>query len=308
MNTLFFTLGGLAVSILSILCIVAFWFCWVAGLVPSLWLAVRNAPTLRGSRYLILTSLRLHFLVALIGAWVFTVASLWMPLSIMFSGRIEYTMFAMIRDVACFAGWSIVGLIAVILLPVSIFGYRRVFRQEAGLIVPKKTVPLEESPLSYKRLENSFRWYGITILVLFLWMIGVQVVTIYLLTLQRHDPFPPGCCGVPGWVVFLRSFGMQYILVGLLCLIMFRALHRRFLQAAKNAESFAAIPAIVTHDTPFRHRVFVEWLISLLIMTKSSKIQSDPTGCRRLSSLPLRESAMTTRAAVWFTTEIVSVT
>jgi len=55
---------------------------------------------------------------------------------------------------------------------------------------------------------------------------------------------------------------MQYILVGLFCLIMFRTLHRRFLKAAKDAESFAAIPAIVTHDTPFRHRVFVEWLIS----------------------------------------------
>jgi hypothetical protein len=66
------------------------------------------------------------------------------------------------------------GLLAAVIILWSIFGYRRVLREEAGLIVPKKVVPLEESPLSYKRLRQSFLRYGIAILVLFFWMVFVQ--------------------------------------------------------------------------------------------------------------------------------------
>jgi len=170
-------------------------------------------------------------------------------------------MFAVIRDYVCIAGWGITGLIAAIILPTSIFGYRRILREEAGLAVPKKPMPLEESPLSYKRLRNSFRRYGITILALFLWMVCFQAACIFLITLQGQDLFQTNC-GLPGWELFLRSFGMQYMFVGLLCLIMFYALHRHFLAMAKNEESFAATPAVVTQDTPFRERVFIEWLVS----------------------------------------------
>jgi RNA polymerase sigma factor (sigma-70 family) len=93
-----FSFGTFAASIFSVLCIITCLFCWIAGLLPSLWLAVRNAPTLRVRRYLILTSLRLHFAFAVVCSFGFTVASLWMPLSRMFSGTGMYNEFAMIRD------------------------------------------------------------------------------------------------------------------------------------------------------------------------------------------------------------------
>ena len=255
------SLGGLALSVLSIISIISFWFCWVTGLLPILWRAVRNAPTLRVRRYLILTSLRLCFLFAALCSFWFTFSILWMPLSIMFSGRVEYTMFATIRDASYFTGWVIMGLIAAVVLPLSIFGYKRILREEAGLAVPKKAVPLEESLLSYKRLEGSFFRYGITILVLFFLTVCAQVVHLFLIALQGQDPWMSGC-GLQGWELFLRSFGMQYMLVGLLCLIVFHWMHRSFLATAKDEESFAATPAIMSHDMPFRERVFLEWLIS----------------------------------------------
>ena len=262
-----FSLTGFAASIFSILCLVSFWFCWIAGLVPSLWRAVHNAPTLRVRRYLILTSLRLHFLFAV--ACSFGCSLGFDELELQYSWRRRYnwdwmfsdTYLSYIYSMVCIIGWGIVGLLAAIMLPRSIFGYRQVLREEAGLIVPKKAVPLEESPLSYKRLQRSFLRYGIAILVLFLWMVCVRVTDFFLATLHGENFFQAGC-GFQGWEWFLRSFGMQYMLVGLLWLIMFYVLHRSFLRTAKDEESFAATPAIVNHDTPFRERVFIEWLVS----------------------------------------------
>ena len=280
----FISLGGLALSVLSIISIISFWFCWGTGLLPSLWRAVRNAPTLRARRYLILTSLRLCFLFAVLCSFWFTFSILWMPLSIMFSGRVEYTMFAAIRDASYLTGWVVVGLIAAVVLLLSIFGYKRILREEAGLTAPKKAVPLEESPLSYKRLEGSFFRYGITILILFLLTVCAQVVHLFLIALQGQDPWMPGCglqgwelffhsFGIlQGWELFFRSFGMQYMLVGLLCLIVFRWMHRSFLATAKDEESFAATPAIMSHDMPFRERVFLEWLISFGIFCAAGLI------------------------------------
>jgi tetratricopeptide (TPR) repeat protein len=140
-----------------------------------------------------------------------------------------------------------------------------------GLVLPRDasltgcTLPLQGGncvdTTDYNRLRRSFRWYGITILMLFTWMVCVQITNIYLVSLQGEDIFR-GCCGSQGWAIFLRSFGMQAMLVGLLCLIMFYALHRNFFAMAKDEESFTATPAIFNHATPFRERVFIEWLIS----------------------------------------------
>jgi tetratricopeptide (TPR) repeat protein len=182
-------------------------------------------------------------------------------------GRFEFLQLEMIRHIVWITGWSIVGLIAAIMLPVSVTGYRRLLREEAGLIVPTKTVPLEESVLSYKHLVYSFLRYGIMILMTFLWMVCVQIMSIFWVTSNGIDPFSAGgCglqgCGLQGWELFLQSVGMQFMLVGLLCLLMFYMLHRNFLAMAKNEESFAATPAIVNQNTPFCERVFIEWLIS----------------------------------------------
>ncbi len=256
-----FSLGGFVLSILSIVSIVLFWFCWIGGLIPSLWLSIRNAPSLRARRYLILTSLRLYCLFGAICSFAASLTALDMPFGRLFSGGTGYTTFTLFRDTVCFSVWFLLIATALILLPISIFGYRRVLRENAGLIAPQKMKPLEESSLSFKRLRRSFRLYGSAMLAMFAVTIGTLVSGVYLEMLQGFERWTAGC-GLQAWERFLRYFGAQYGLVGLLVLVVFQRMYHGLLKTAKDEESFAAAPAIIDRNTPFRERVFIEWLVS----------------------------------------------
>ena len=127
---------------------------WIVGATPGIWFSIRNAPTLRARRYLVSASLHAHLIFAI---WCFGILFIVMFISSLVSlaGRplwLHNTVEC--SGVVCMLLFGIFSAGFLIVTPLR---YLRIVREEAGLLQPKKPMPLEESPLSLQRLEQSYR-------------------------------------------------------------------------------------------------------------------------------------------------------
>ncbi len=227
---------------------------WVVGAVPGIWFSIRNAPTLRARRFLVLVSLWAHLLFA---TWCFLVALgtiLFHGLGIIFGrGSFYYTTEVIAIIVCCFF-WIFVAVHAV----ATMFRYRLVVREDAGLVTPKKPLPLEESPFSFRRIEKIYRNCFNTFLVYF-GLICLFIVFDLCKTVFHDQNFSSTFGQLSKYFSY---YGTQLLLLSSLFLLVFRKVHRHFLAIVKDEESFAASPPLVTRDTPYWTRVWIEWNVS----------------------------------------------
>ncbi|MCL2347888.1 MAG: sigma-70 family RNA polymerase sigma factor [Planctomycetaceae bacterium] len=249
---------------------------FILGAIPGIWFSVRNAPTLRTRRYLILCSLRAHMLIAFACFLVWALAptcqgiiALVRYCDINVSYATEWTRF--ITDVwthftTCMytygstyvLAYGSIGLLpicVVLFMIVSLGIYRRILREDSGLAVPKKTVPLEESSLSSARLEKTCKRFSTVCLVMLIWFFASYFFRIFLMA-TRISPY---------WFD-LHNEGIMFgfMVVGIVFYVTFRQFHKQLLASAKDEATFHAIgPLWDRKKTPFVERVFVEWLVYL---------------------------------------------
>ena len=256
--------GGIVSSVLiwNTTASLAYLFLILAA-VPGVWFSVRNAPTLRIRRYLILCSLRAHLLIAFacFVVWVlFPTCQVIIQLLKYCGVQIGYeTELAYIINPLSFGCGGILWIGAGFLAIVSPLVYRRILREDCGLVSPKTNVPLEESSLSLARLQNTFRRFSTTCWVMLLWYVVLFFIRI---ALRATEIFK-------GEFVFVLEVGNDGILFGLLLVgiiyyYVFRKLHRRLLETAKDAATFEIVgPVWDRGKTPLVERIFVEWLVYL---------------------------------------------
>ncbi|MCL2348862.1 MAG: sigma-70 family RNA polymerase sigma factor [Planctomycetaceae bacterium] len=264
-----FSFGVFLTSVVSIISLIFSWFFWVVGAVPGLWFSIRNAPTLRARRYLTLFSLRLHFLFGLICCFCFLAPALKKTLSFwlfsppyihwftehdLYALRGIYLHYLHYFYISFYISLILICVPTFLLLILSPLVYRRIIREDTGLVARKNAVPLEESPLSHKRLRRSFFRYGGM-------LFGLYTLTVTVLACDVDQFAWTAGCGLQAWEVFFRNHGTLFGIVGLLFLIAFRQSHRHFLQITKDEETFSKFPPLVTRETPFRERLFLEWIV-----------------------------------------------
>jgi len=64
------------------------------------------------------------------------------------------------------------------------------------------------------------------------------------------------------WTKYLSYYGWWFAIPGILFVLVFRKVHRYFLAIVKDEEAFAAAPPLVTHETPYWERAWIEWNVS----------------------------------------------
>jgi tetratricopeptide (TPR) repeat protein len=174
-------------------------------------------------------------------------------------GRFRDILFA-VYDPGFYIGLLLIAGLTCLIVILSPLVYRRIIREETGLVARNKAVPLEESSLSHKRLKRSFFRYGWMLTVLYLLTAVGFAIDVYLKGLQGRPVWMAGC-GLESWEMFFRYHGTLFGIVGLLFLVAFRQSHRHFLHIAQDEVVFSRFPPLVTRDTPFRQRLFLEWIV-----------------------------------------------
>ena len=246
-------------------------FFWIIGATPGIWFSIRNAPTLRARRYLVLASLRVHLILAI---WLFGLAFGAIFVDTLFdSSRASFY-----RDTSYFCGliggW-VLGIITVGFLIATQLRYYRIMREEAGLIRPKTTLPLEESPLSFQRLSRSHRRI-LRVLLVMLFVMSVLICSIAVFVVYKEMLYAPKSVFVVRmdmldapkpyvinpWTIFFSYYGWRYVILGILFLLVFRKVHRYFLAIIKDEEAFASAPPLVTRETPYWERAWIEWNVT----------------------------------------------
>lgn len=231
------------------------------GAIPGIWYSVRNAPTLRTRRYLILSSLRANLIIALfcfICCGFFMTISLFVDL-LEFSGvAIHSTTLANFFNVIVIGTFFILGAIAVLFALVSPWNYRRILREDLCLATPKESVPLEDSPLSFAGLEKTYKRFSTAGLIMLLWFFANILIGHVFVTMNFTG-------GKLGWDVvnYLEFNGWWYgfMCVGIALYVVFRQFHRRLLDTAKDETTFQSFGLVLDRTkTPFREKLFVEWL------------------------------------------------
>ncbi len=259
-----FSFKGFVLSVLSVFVLALFWFCWIGGLIPSLWLSVRNAPTLRARRFLILSSLRVHVLFGIVVFYCCLFPLVRTFLTMTFPGNWDYQFLETAFNFGFYTGLCVIGAVVLFFLVDAPIVYRRILREDAGLVLPKKTVPLEESRLSFMRLRKSYFRSAIALIVL-LTVAWLSFYTWQELERIRLSPYTRfASTDIEKWNYwdsYIR-FYLFFAVIGVSFLIMFREMHSKFLVSAKDKTSFAAAPTILGRNTPFRERIFVEWLVA----------------------------------------------
>ena len=248
------------------------WFFWILGVVPGIWVSIKNAPTLRARRYLILCSLRLY---GLFGALVFFLAACFtlhrmireIGLAPVLFGEYNSPLEPAMYFLVFTAGLGVICGAAVYLLIVSPITYRRIVREDTGLIVAKSMVPLEESFLSQKRLNRTFFRIGTFLLAVYVcgvicMMPDFQADWAKLKTVVCTDTICT-TCGDVTYTTILTRYYSQLTLAGLFFLIVFRQMHRSFLASTKDEASFQSTSAVSAGEKlSFRAKVFFEWIVS----------------------------------------------
>jgi RNA polymerase sigma factor (sigma-70 family) len=257
---------------ISVLLVLFSWFFWILGVVPGIWVSVKNAPTLRARRYLILCSLRLYGLFGLLVLFllVFLVLQLMIReigLAPMLFGGYNTQFESSLYSLVFTAGLGGICAAALYIFIVSPITYRRIIREDTGLIVSQKAVPLEESFLSLRRLNRTFFRIGIFLLAVFTFgvicaMPDFQNDWSKLKTVVCTDTICTTCGDVTYTTILLRLYS-QWTIAGAFFLLVFRQMHRSFLVTAKDETSFA--PGSFENsiaNRSFGNRVFYEWIVS----------------------------------------------
>ena len=252
------TFSGVASLLLANISQIFCYFFWIIAAIPGIWYAVRNAPSLRARRYLILTSLRANVLLS---AWMFImgfvqaiVANFFIIAQFFGVSEWYYDANILIRQ---YIGPMTVWTFAAIILFLSVVTpliYRRILREDAGLVSPRKMVPLEESSLSFNRISRSCR-ISFYIIVTFLGIGAISCIVDFF-TWRYAVQFVNN----PVWVIAKWYQGGQYLIAGLLYLPVFWLVHKGFLHIARDEASYAAAPPITDSGKPFGERVFIEWV------------------------------------------------
>ncbi len=286
--------GNWFYSVASFLLTVLGFFFWILGATPGIWLSVRNAPTLRARRYLILTSMRLHVVFAGFMAFACLFPACWMLFRAFPQGK-HYPLPDTVFTFGYLAGLGMIGAAALFLLIRSPLVYRRIVEEDTGLRVPKKAVPLEESFLSFQRLERSFFRSGTAMIVFFLiaasdfivWReMGRSRYTAYMLGTAWYD-----------WLIFHLQHYVLFVVVGLVFLFVFWRLHRMFLAMAKDDAAFAATPprkfseSAKQPEPSFSERIFAEWLVSFGLFVAAVLIFSQAVFPLEITYLPVSHFA-----------------
>ncbi len=251
-------------AVSSYACSIFAMFFWIVGAVPGFWFSIRNAPTLRTRRFLILSSLRIHVLFGVVVLYCFLFPAAQRYFNHFFRGGWDHRFFETVFDQGFYGGLCVIGAVVVFFLVDAPVVYRRILREDVGLIVPKKSVPLEESPLSFARLQKSCFRSGIALFLL----LAAAWLSFYLKTeLERtlYAAYFPYSASFTEWGKYWDHFGKFYVygaLAGVVFLLVFRQMHRAFLAMAKDETSFAAAPPLTDRETPFSERVFIEWVVS----------------------------------------------
>lgn len=239
-------------------------FFWVIGAVPGFWFSIRNAPTLRARRFLILTSLRIHVLAGVVVLYCCLFPAARTYFYSVISGNWDYRFLETAFNLGFFAGLCVVGAVVVFFLVDSPIVYRRILREDAGLLVPKKAGPLEESPLSFSRLQRSFFRSGIVLLLLLLaaWSSFYVWQELERMRMAPHTHYSTGYTARGNFWFFYGKVYVYNAMLGGIFLLVFRQMHRTFLAMAKDETAFAAAPPLVNREMPFSERIFIEWLVS----------------------------------------------
>ncbi len=264
--------GGFFSPAAMLLSMAAYWCCWIFGIVPGFWLSIRNAPTLRARRYLILMSMRLHLIfgfLCLILAFSFVLQSdlhalLIFYLSEQLGYSNPYNFVDSLFTVMYIAGIGLFSSVACIALIKTPLAYRRIVREDAGLVAAKNPVPLEESFLSWTRLSKTFYRIGLALIAVYV----VCVLTfwrdfsrdLYMASMPCTDTVCT-TCGFTYWSMVFRYYS-QCTFAGLVFLLVFRQMHVGFLAIAKDEAAFAQSPSLFKPETRFGERVFLEWIVS----------------------------------------------
>ena len=164
-------------------------FFWIIGAIPGIWFSIRNAPTLRARRYLVLASLRAHLIFA---AWCFCVAFgciLIHGITSLLGQFKNHGSFYHNTEFLAFLGCWFFGIVTALFVIVTPFRYRRIVREDTGLVEPKKPLPLEESPLSFRRIEKSYRRIYNTFLVMLPVIFLIVLFDVYKIVFyDQHSP------------------------------------------------------------------------------------------------------------------------
>jgi len=260
------SLVGIYVSLLLGLVSTAF-FClfFLLAAIPGVWFSVRNAPTLRTRRYLILCSLRAHLLIAfsafLVWAFFPTCQAI---IALVEYGGIEISFKTKWTYIINPLSYGATGLLMVgtaFLILVSPWVYRRILREDTGLTGTGQQPTIERLEKTYKRLSTAclvmLIWYFAMILTtIALQMIGVMGINNVGLSGQREFQWDIG--------LLLEAYGLwfAFAIVGTVFYLVFRQFHRHLMDTAKDEATFHAVgPAWDRNKTPFAERVFVEWLV-----------------------------------------------
>ena len=269
------------------------WFFWILAVVPGIWVSVHNAPTLRARRYLILCSLRIYGLFGLLFFFLFAFFTCQRMLRetglalVLFgyNNPLETAVYSLVF----MAGSGVIGAAAFYLLIVSPFTYRRIVREDSGLIVPQD-VPLEESFLSLNRLNQTFFRVGVFLLAAYAFGV-ICVLPDFREDLAKTGIVCTGTVCIPCGdmtysQMFLRYYS-QLTIAGLFFLLVFRQMHRSFLATVKDAALFRPpLFAAWNTDRPFGDRVFFEWIISFGFFLAAGMIVTLELMSLRYSSAP----------------------
>ncbi|MCL2120331.1 MAG: sigma-70 family RNA polymerase sigma factor [Planctomycetaceae bacterium] len=242
--------------LLEIISATLFIIVFILGAIPGLWFSVRNAPTLRTRRYLILCSLRAHLLIAFV---CFCSFALMPTCRGIFTVMVHYGIMASdlyILNMIASLILILLLLCVTLFILVSPWVYRRILREDTGLAVPKKTVPLEESSLSIARLEKTYKRFSRTCLVMLIGYFASLIFGIFLVATGIYKSFD--------YLWDAHPLVFSFLVIGVIFYVTFRQFHKRLLATAKDETTFhAAGPVWDRHKTPIVEKVFVEWLVYL---------------------------------------------
>jgi RNA polymerase sigma factor (sigma-70 family) len=247
----------------------------IAGVLPGIWFSIRNAPTLAARRFLVLTSLRAHFLFVLVCSCLYVSMYLFPYFdnlnSLYYWTFVPYTTLLLGSFSGLMAGLMVIGLAVMILLLIvyAIWGlslaplqYRRILRSEAGL---------QAGGLERIQLKRAFVLWGLATLAIYTLTTCTVFVRLFSDQIQWVTAWND-CCGMTPWQSFIHYHGTRYAVVGLLYLAVLAKTHFRFLAMCKDEDAMTATPPIINSAMPFCTRWLIEWTVALGIFLLASVI------------------------------------
>jgi len=258
------SLGAMAKLALATSFHFAGWLFLILGVLPGIWFSIRNAPSLAARRFLVLTSLRAHYLFVLVCSCLY--AKFWLfpdlywtfgPYSQILSNTLAGQM-----SIGFPAVLGLLGVYAILVLGIAPLRYRLILCSESGLQTPSHDEQRPFRVFARIHLKGAFLTWGIAAVTVY--AITTYLVISRLYTVQTEWAMAwNDCCGFTPWQSFLHYHGTLYVVVGLLFLVILAVAHLRFYALCKGEDTVAATPPIINPNMPFRIRWLIEWVVFL---------------------------------------------